>query len=92
MNDQLLENVSVELESLSDSEEWKVCKTIPLDSLSYSAVGTTYTLLEMPESGAVTGSFGATLKFKARDVDPSTGQPDGDECYDETFVVSYLMF
>lgn len=87
LSDQLLENVSVELEALPDSECWRVCDVVPLPVLSYSTVGTTYTLLELPQSGTVKGSFSATLKFQVKDVDPTTGQPESDECYDETFVL-----
>ncbi|VDD86241.1 unnamed protein product [Enterobius vermicularis] len=87
VSDQLLENVSVELEALPDTEGWRICNVIPIPSLPYLTVGTTYTLLQMRDPEVVTGSFSATLKFKVKDVDPATGQPESDECYDDTFVL-----
>uniref|UniRef100_A0A914R6V0 Coatomer gamma subunit appendage Ig-like subdomain domain-containing protein n=1 Tax=Parascaris equorum TaxID=6256 RepID=A0A914R6V0_PAREQ len=31
--------------------------------------------------------FGATLKFRVRDVDPATGEPEGEDYYDDSFVL-----
>ncbi|VDM48689.1 unnamed protein product [Toxocara canis] len=87
LNDQLLENVSVELEPASDCTDWRVVTTIPLASLPYGKPGTTYCLVAIPPDGAVTAMFGATLKFRVRDVDPTTGEPDGDDYYDDSFVL-----
>lgn len=80
------------MEALPDTEGWRICNVIPIPSLPYLTVGTTYTLLQMRDPEVVTGSFSATLKFKVKDVDPATGQPESDECYDDTFVVSYATF
>lgn len=91
MNDQLLEKVYVELNPASDDEGWKVTTTIPLPSLPYSQVGSTYLLLSMPEEGNVTGSFSAVLKFQVRDVDPTTGEPESDDFYDDTYAVSFTL-
>lgn len=44
----------------------------------------------MPEEGNVSGSFSAVLKFQVRDVDPTTGEPESDDFYDDTYAVSYF--
>ncbi len=49
--------------------------------------GSTYSLLHLPEDGHVTGTFVATLKFQVKDVDPTTGEPDSDDHYNDSFVV-----
>jgi coatomer protein complex subunit gamma len=66
-------------------------KTIVLPSLPYSQVGSTYILLSMPEEGNVTGSFSAVLKFQVRDVDPTSGEPESDDFYDDTYAVSLKL-
>jgi len=90
LNDQLLEKVHVELNPAADDEGWKVVATIPLPSLPYSQVASTYLLLSMPEEGNVTGSFSAVLKFQVRDVDPTTGEPESDDFYDDTYALENL--
>lgn len=91
LNDQLLEHVVVELEPQSEEEGWQIEKVLELASLPYSQLGTTYTLLRMPEDGGVTGTFNATLKFQVRDVDPTTGEPESDEHYDDSYVVGFKI-
>ncbi|VDM86006.1 unnamed protein product, partial [Strongylus vulgaris] len=88
LNDQLLENVFVELED--PDGEWSVDHTIPIDILPYNEVKPTYVLMEFPESGSVTGSFGATLKFNVKDVDPATGEPESDDTYEDCYVLEEL--
>ncbi|VDK21885.1 unnamed protein product, partial [Anisakis simplex] len=51
LNDQLLENVSVELEPTPDSADWRILTTVPLESLPYNHLGTTYTLIAIPQQG-----------------------------------------
>ena len=36
---------------------------------------------------SVTGTFSCTLKFKVKDCDPNTGEPD-DDGYEDEYVVS----
>lgn len=87
-----MEKVHVELAPAGEDEGWRVMKTIPLDSLPYSQVGSTYLLLAMPEEGNLTGTFSAVLKFQVRDVDPTTGEPESDDFYDDTYAVSFLFY
>lgn len=84
----MLENVYVELEQAQDAEGWAVLHTIPLEKLPFGIQSTTYVLLKIPSTAnAVTGTFGASLKFKVRDVDPATGEFESDESYNDVFVV-----
>lgn len=84
LNDQLLENVTVEMEP---AEGFEVTKAIPLQSLPYNKPGSTYTLVRLPtEPTQVTGTFNCTLKFLVKDCDPQTGEPD-DEGYEDEYVL-----
>uniref|UniRef100_A0A914XJ47 Coatomer subunit gamma n=2 Tax=Plectus sambesii TaxID=2011161 RepID=A0A914XJ47_9BILA len=85
LNDQLLENVFVELEPQGE-EGWEVETHLALPSLPYNQLGSTYTLVKMPDGGEVTGAFNATLKFLVKDVDPNTGEPEGDDGYEDSYV------
>lgn len=85
MNDQLLLDVSVDLED--PDGDWQSAKTIQIDKLPYGEVHSAYSLLGFPDSGDISGSLGATLKFKVMDVDPSTGEPDSEDTYDQNYVL-----
>lgn len=37
------------------------------------------------------GTLSATLKFKVRDCDPATGEPDTDEGYEDDYTVSVSL-
>lgn len=85
LNDQLLENVRVQLEC---PEEFEVLREVPIARLPYSETHSTYVLLRLPLTlAATTGTFGATLKFLVKDCDPTTGQPDSDEGYDDEYIL-----
>uniref|UniRef100_A0A0N4UPB9 Coatomer subunit gamma n=1 Tax=Dracunculus medinensis TaxID=318479 RepID=A0A0N4UPB9_DRAME len=84
LSDQILENITVELDGISDG--WIVLHVIPISKLPFSASATSYLLLKIPEP-AVAVTFAATLKFQVKDVDPTTGEPEGDEFYDDSFVL-----
>uniref|UniRef100_A0A8R1TKQ9 Coatomer subunit gamma n=1 Tax=Onchocerca volvulus TaxID=6282 RepID=A0A8R1TKQ9_ONCVO len=91
LNDQLLENVYVELEQASDTEKWTILHTIPLEKLSFGVESTTYVLLKIPSTpGVVTATFSANLKFKVRDIDPTTGEFESDESYNDVFVLEEI--
>ena len=49
LNDQVLEDVFVQMES---SDDYEVVDTVKADKLSYNTPGTTYTIVEVPGSGA----------------------------------------
>lgn len=88
LNDQLLENVTVELEDADG--EWRPEHVIPIDNLPYNETKSTYVLMEFPESGSVTGNFAATLRFNVRDVDPTTGEAESDDTYEDSYVLEEL--
>ncbi|WKY03446.1 hypothetical protein Q1695_004862 [Nippostrongylus brasiliensis] len=88
LNDQLLENVVVQLEDADG--EWTPEHVIPIDSLPYNETKSVYVLMEFPESGSVTGTFAATLKFNVRDVDPTTGEAESDDTYDDSYALEEL--
>ncbi|XP_063610262.1 coatomer subunit gamma-2-like [Penaeus indicus] len=84
LNDQLLEAVNVVVEG----EDWDVLLYIPCPSLPYSQPGSCYALLRIPEDiMATTGTFSATLKFKVRDCDPATGEPDTEDGYEDDYTL-----
>uniref|UniRef100_A0A1L8DWC7 Coatomer subunit gamma n=3 Tax=Nyssomyia neivai TaxID=330878 RepID=A0A1L8DWC7_9DIPT len=88
LSDQLLENVRVEL-VLPDG--FIARAVIPCTKLPYSEVGATYVIVEYPNDiPSSVATFCATLKFIVKDCDPSTGQPDSDEGYDDEYILEDL--
>ncbi|VDM57552.1 unnamed protein product [Angiostrongylus costaricensis] len=85
LNDQLLENVVVQLDDVDG--DWAIVDMVPIDSLPYNETKSTFVLLEFPESGSVTGTFAATLKFNVKDVDPVTGEAESDDTYEDSYVL-----
>jgi len=86
LNDQILENVTVEMET---GDEAEVVAYIPCPSLVYSVPGTTYTCVQFSDDPTqVAASFSCTLKFLVKDCDPATGEPDDDEAgYEDEYVL-----
>jgi len=85
LNDQILEGVTVEMETGDDAE---VALYIPCQKLAYGTPGTTYTVVQFSEDPtSVTASFSCTLKFNVKDCDPNTGEPDDDEGYNDEYVL-----
>ncbi|GBG77576.1 hypothetical protein CBR_g24023 [Chara braunii] len=80
--EQLLENVSVIME-LTEGDEFAEEATIPLKSLPCGAPGQTFVLMSRPENACAFGKFSNTLKFRVKEVDPSTGEADEDGYDDE---------
>ncbi|KAL3994005.1 Coatomer gamma subunit appendage platform subdomain family protein [Acanthocheilonema viteae] len=84
-------NVYVELEQAPDTEGWTVLHTIPLEKLPFGIQSTTFILLKIPSApDVVTATFSASLKFKVRDIDPATGELEGDESYNDVFVLEEI--
>ncbi|KAG8539940.1 hypothetical protein GDO81_020094, partial [Engystomops pustulosus] len=86
LNDQILENVTVQMEPI---EGYEVMCYVPVKSLSYNQPGTCYTLVSIPEDdlSAYSCTFSCMLKFTVKDCDPNTGEAD-EEGYDDEYVVS----
>nr|CAD2138963.1 unnamed protein product [Meloidogyne enterolobii] len=94
VNDQLLEDVYVHLEPQDEpddeSDNWQIELNLPIKSLPVSKTDVNYVLLKMPEDGRLTGTFNATLKFKVRDVDPATGEPESEEFYADVYALESI--
>merc|ERR1719270_2984484 len=89
LNDQLLEDVSVQLEV---PEGYTVERIIPCPILEYNnGTGVVYVILATPpDMTDWVGSFSPTLKFVVKDCDPATGEPDSDEGYGDEYVLEDL--
>ncbi|VDN39623.1 unnamed protein product [Dibothriocephalus latus] len=74
MEDQLLENVYVELES--EDEDYEVLQTIPCPNLEYNKPGSVYVIVELPETvSSLCNSFTNTLKFIVKDASAGPSDP-----------------
>lgn len=70
MEDQLLENVQVEMESASG--DWEEDMSVPEPSLAFNNTGACFVVMERPsEEAFVSGPLTCELKFDVRDVDSS---------------------
>jgi len=83
LNDQLLENVAAELEP---PEGWELVADISCPRLEYNVSGTCYIVLKTPEEvSECVGTLAASLKFTVKDCDPTTGEPDTEEGYNDDY-------
>uniref|UniRef100_A0A8B9T0B9 Coatomer subunit gamma n=1 Tax=Anas platyrhynchos TaxID=8839 RepID=A0A8B9T0B9_ANAPL len=88
LNDQILENVTVQMEP---TEGYEVIGYVPAKSLVYNQPGTCYTLVALSEEDptAVACTFSCMMKFTVKDCDPNTGEAD-DEGYEDEYVLEDL--
>ncbi|XP_059481217.1 coatomer subunit gamma isoform X2 [Neocloeon triangulifer] len=88
LNDQLLENVRVQLDA---PEGFVLISEISCPKLSYGEAQSCFAVFEFPEVLASSvGTFGAVLKFSAKDCDPATGLPDSDDSFDDEYMLEDL--
>ncbi|CAD6237136.1 GSCOCG00002158001-RA-CDS [Cotesia congregata] len=88
LSDLVLEDVSVAIEP---PEGYTIIGEIPCPRLTYNEPGTTYTILQYPEDiNSSVMSTPATLKFIARDCDPTTGLPEADQGYQDEYMLEDL--
>ncbi|XP_057341774.1 coatomer subunit gamma [Microplitis mediator] len=88
LTDLVLENVSVAVEA---PEGYTLIGEISCPKLAYNEPGTTYTILQFPEDiNASVMTTPATLKFIARDCDPTTGLPEADQGYQDEYMLEDL--
>eukprot|EP00245_Coleochaete_scutata_P011586 TRINITY_DN4319_c0_g2_i1.p1 TRINITY_DN4319_c0_g2~~TRINITY_DN4319_c0_g2_i1.p1 ORF type:complete len:907 (-),score=212.04 TRINITY_DN4319_c0_g2_i1:451-3171(-) len=80
--EQLLEDVSVVMD-LAEAEDFEEAYTKPLAAMQYGAPGQTFAAFSRPEGSCSVGKFACTLKFKVKEVDPSTGEAEDDGYEDE---------
>eukprot|EP00163_Fabomonas_tropica_P029787 TRINITY_DN6527_c0_g1_i1.p1 TRINITY_DN6527_c0_g1~~TRINITY_DN6527_c0_g1_i1.p1 ORF type:complete len:889 (-),score=290.72 TRINITY_DN6527_c0_g1_i1:395-3061(-) len=88
LDDQLLENVSVKID-LNGNDCYALETSIPTSALPVNQPGVTYTCMRRADDDFEGGTFGCTLKFIVKDVDPSTGEPD-EEGYDDEYQLEDL--
>ncbi|GAM19255.1 hypothetical protein SAMD00019534_024300 [Acytostelium subglobosum LB1] len=88
LNDQLLENVFVKMVP-SNPKLVKLECYLPVDSLPYGDPASSYVAIRIPPDATPTLAFANTLKFKVREIDPSTGEPD-DGGFDEQYKIEDL--
>ncbi|KAM5280186.1 coatomer subunit gamma-1 isoform 1-T1 [Ctenodactylus gundi] len=88
LNDQTLENVTVQMEP---TEAYEVLCYVPARSLPYNQPGTCYTLVALPREDptAVACTFSCMMKFTVKDCDPTTGETD-EEGYEDEYVLEDL--
>ncbi|CAF0898652.1 unnamed protein product [Didymodactylos carnosus] len=85
LNDQLLERVSVQMES---ADGFEIVHYTPCQVIKCNDMGTTYTLVKLPDDPTgVTGTLTCTMKYTVKDCDPATGVPDDEEGYADEFVL-----
>ena len=83
LNDQLLEQVVVQLEL---PEGFKVSHVIPCTKLEFNVSGVCYVIISTPDDMSDwIGTLSPTMKFIVKDCDPSTGEPDSDEGYEDDY-------
>jgi coatomer protein complex subunit gamma len=88
IEDQMLVDVTVGLEC-SEPELYEMQDNIPLPTLKYNQTGHTYVVFKRNMEVAIEpASFTCELHFKVVDVDPATGEPEGDE---EGFAEEYPL-
>ncbi|EFA81100.1 adaptin N-terminal domain-containing protein [Heterostelium album PN500] len=88
LNDQLLENVYVKMVP-SNSKLVKYEFHLLIESLPYGEPHSCYVSVRIPPGAYPTLSFTNMLKFKVREVDPSTGEPD-EGGFDEQYNIEDL--
>lgn len=82
LDQQVLENVVVKMDA-SSAPGFQVVWELEASSLVYGVPGAAYVCASHEEEVSPTGSFGNVLKFKVKDVDPSTGVADETSYEDE---------
>jgi coatomer protein complex subunit gamma len=83
LNDQLLEQVIVHLDI---PDGFEVANVIPCPRLEFNVSGVCYVVLSTPDDmGDWIGTLSPTMKFIVKDCDPSTGEPDSDEGYEDDY-------
>jgi len=71
MDDQLLENVTVEMEP--EVEGWSEDFSVPEPSIEFGKSGSAFVAFNRPADSFASGSIPCTLKFDVKDVDSQTG-------------------
>ncbi|KAK9837106.1 hypothetical protein WJX81_003075 [Elliptochloris bilobata] len=88
VEEQVLEDVSVTVD-LAQAEEFEEEAVVPLERMPHGAVGHTFTLLRRPEGSMALGKLVNILRFKVKEIDPSTGETE-EEGYEDEYTLEDL--
>lgn len=101
INDILLENLRVEMESEQGSivdllteqtiDEMEPVGELGVESAPFDTPVTAYVVRAKPAGSSVSAQFACTLKFTAKDCDPATGEADEDGFEDDYMVDSLKL-
>eukprot|EP01119_Soliformovum_irregulare_P006120 TRINITY_DN1789_c0_g1_i1.p1 TRINITY_DN1789_c0_g1~~TRINITY_DN1789_c0_g1_i1.p1 ORF type:complete len:880 (+),score=318.49 TRINITY_DN1789_c0_g1_i1:276-2642(+) len=75
LKEQLLENVTVKIDT-GDIKGLSVVSVIPVPSLPYDQPSNSFVLLTRPADTLALGTLANSLKFRSKEIDPSTGEPE----------------
>eukprot|EP00217_Crustomastix_stigmatica_P014394 CAMPEP_0183795972 /NCGR_PEP_ID=MMETSP0803_2-20130417/6653_1 /TAXON_ID=195967 /ORGANISM="Crustomastix stigmata, Strain CCMP3273" /LENGTH=902 /DNA_ID=CAMNT_0026040537 /DNA_START=42 /DNA_END=2746 /DNA_ORIENTATION=- len=81
IEEQVLENVTVVMEP--EEEGFQEECTVPLLTMPFGDVGHVFVCMARPDGALLLGKFVNCLKFTAKEVDPSTGEPEEEGFEDE---------
>lgn len=82
VKEQVLEDVSVAVD-LADAEEFTQELVLPLAVMPQEGAGQTYVVLARPPGSMALGRFLNILRFRVKEIDPSTGEAEEDGYEDE---------
>ena len=85
---QVLSDVSVGVD-LGDTEDFEEEMTVPLDKMPYGNPGQTYVCLKRVEGAIAVGKFANVMRFRVKEVDPSTGEEEEDG-YDDEYQLEVI--
>ncbi|KAL4437499.1 hypothetical protein ABPG77_003480 [Micractinium sp. CCAP 211/92] len=82
VKEQVLEDVSVTVD-LADAEEFSEELVLPLAEMPHEGAGQTYVVLARPPGSMALGRFVNILRFRVKEIDPSTGEAEEEGYEDE---------
>lgn len=82
IKEQCLENVTVMMD-LADAEEFEAESVLPLPMMPLNEVGQCFTILSRPGGSLSAGKIANVLKFRVKEIDPTTGEAEEDGYEDE---------
>ncbi|KAJ2773551.1 coatomer subunit gamma [Coemansia nantahalensis] len=86
--EQIMEQVEVAMEPEDDSAaELQPVVVVPIPELRCNEPGSAYVAFERPDATEFpTATFGCTLKFVVKEIDPATGEPmEGDDGFEDEY-------
>jgi coatomer protein complex subunit gamma len=90
IEEQRLDNVTVVVEP-SDGESFEATGEIPVDDITYGTTKNCFAILERVADTPLTPmTFSCALTFNVTDVDPATGEPEGNASYPDDYALEDL--